>query len=156
MMMKIGIMVHSYTGNTLMTAEKLRDKLVSDGHDAVVESVTSFVENPSPTDVIELDKNPDTSGYEALVIAGPVRGFAVSPVVKEYILRIPSLEGKKVNCFVTEFFPFAWMGGKRAVDQMRRLCEQKGAQVVKTSVINWTNPGRIKMIENAVKEQSGF
>jgi hypothetical protein len=55
-----------------------------------------------------------------------------------YLSQITSLQGKKVACFVTEFFPFPWMGGNQAIGQMKEICESKGATVSASGVVNWT------------------
>jgi hypothetical protein len=63
-------------------------------------------------------------------------------VLTEYLKGVPSLEGKKVACLVTQQFPYPWMGGNRALRQMRKLCEAKGGEVVKTAVVNWASSKR--------------
>jgi len=64
------------------------------------------------------------------------------------------LQGKKVACLVTQFFPYPWMGGNHAIRQMRRLCESKGATVCGSGVVNWMRPRRDKTTAKAVDRLS--
>lgn len=78
------------------------------------------------------------------------------PFMAAYLAAIPSLHGKKIECFVTEYFPFPSMGGNQAIKQMRALCEGKGGDVVGTGIINWSNPKRNRQISRLVEKQSVF
>lgn len=151
--MKIGIVVHSSTGNTYSVAEKLRVKLVASGHSVELKKIEPVGgENPNNTDInkITFDPQPNVVGFDALVLCGPVRGFSISPVLSAYLEKIDSLKGQKVDLFVTQFFPFSWMGGKNAITQMKKICETKGAIVGITGIVNWKNRKREKMIADIV------
>jgi flavodoxin len=145
--MKIGIIVHSHTGNTLSVAQRMKDAFCSLGHDATIDRVKAVGEDPSKPGPVELETVPDTSDYDLIIFAGPVNGFSASRVMKEYLSLIPSLKGKPVCIFVTQQLKKAWMGGNRTVKQMRKACEEKGAAVLKTGVINWSNIRREWQIE---------
>lgn len=69
--MKVGIIIHSHTGNTLSVAERLKEKLVAVGHQATIDQVTAVNEDPSAK--VELKTMPDTSTYDALIFGAPVR-----------------------------------------------------------------------------------
>lgn len=58
--------------------------------------------------------------------------------MKLYLEQIPSLGGKAVGYFVTQAFPFPWMGGNRTIRQMVSVCQALGGKVFKTGVVNWT------------------
>lgn len=153
--MKIGIIVHSYTGNTYSVAKKLGDKLLSAGHQVDIERIAPVggeQTNIKDISTIRFETLPDVGKYDALVFGGPVRGASISPVLEAYFTHVPSLQGKKVVCLVTEFFPFPWMGGNRAINQMKKICESKGAVVCGTGVVNWKSISREKKIEEVVEK----
>ena len=142
--MKVGIIVHSRTGNTLSVAQRLKEVLVAAGHIVNLERVTAVDENPSAAGSIRLKTIPDTSGYDVLIFGAPVHGFSLSPVMKAYLVQIPTLQGKKVGCFLTEYFPLASMGGNRAMGEFKKACEDKGANVFQTAIVNWSMGQREK------------
>ena len=152
--MKVGIIVHSFSGNTLAVAQELREELISLGHSVNLEQVTAFNEEPSAARNIQLKTIPNIYGYDALIFGAPVRGFSLSPVMKSYLSQIPSLKGKKVSCFVTQFFPFTWMGGNRTISQIKEVCELKDVNVLQTGIVNWSHRERDKKITEVVKKLS--
>nr|WP_319214626.1 NAD(P)H-dependent oxidoreductase [uncultured Trichococcus sp.] len=155
--MEIGIIVHSLTGNTLSVAERLQERLAADGHDVDIEQLKTIgEENLSETKIenFELKGYPDPQAYDLLIIAGPVRGASASPVLKHYLSKIGQFENKPMFLFVTMFFPFQWMGGKRALNQMTALCEERGAEVIGSGVINWKNPRRERQITDLLQQFS--
>ena len=148
--MKIGIIVYSQTGNTLSVAEKLEEKLTAAGHSAEIEQVTVAGGRKSGERAFQLESRPDVSQYEALVFGAAVEAFSLSPVMMNYLTGIDSLQGKQVACLVTQFFPYPWMGGNRAIRQMRKLCESKGAAIRGTAVVNWVGYRRAKTTARAI------
>jgi hypothetical protein len=74
--------------------------------------------------------------------------------MKAYLSQLTSLKGKKAACYVTEFFPFAWMGGNKSIEQMKKICEAKDTEVCGTGVVNWKNAHREEMINDLVEEFS--
>ena len=148
--MKIGIIVYSQTGNTLSVAEKLKEKLTAAGHSAEIEQVTVAGGRKSGERAFQLETRPDVSQYEALVFGAAVEAFSLSPVMRSYLTGVDSLQGKQVACLVTQFFPYPWMGGNRAIRQMRELCESKGATASGSAVVNWCRFRRVKTIASAI------
>lgn len=148
--MKVGIILHSHTCNTLSVAEKLQERLAAAGHWAQLERVTAVDESPQARKV-ELKNAPETSPYDMLVFAAPVWAFSLSPVKKLYLGQIPTLQDKAVGCFVTQAFPFSWMGGNRAIRQMVSACEALGGKVFKTGIVNWTR-GREARIAQLIED----
>jgi hypothetical protein len=73
---------------------------------------------------------PDGNKYDALLFGGPVWGFSASPVILKCIKGMEGLKGKKVLPFITQGFPFAGLGGKRALGQMVKEAAGKGADVL--------------------------
>ncbi|MFZ5353422.1 MAG: flavodoxin family protein [Bacillota bacterium] len=154
--MKIGIIIHSHSGNTQYVAERLQEKLETAGHNVIIEKIIPADNNPDTikySDIV-LKNMPDISPYEMLIFAGPVRGASASPVLAAYLTKLSTLKNKKVACFVTEAFPFPWMGGNRAVRQLIGFCEKKGVDVRLTGIINWMNSKREKMIEDLIERFS--
>lgn len=154
--MKVGILVHSKTGNTLNVAEKIMQKLMADGYSASIEQIIAANDEETDINKIRLTNIPNISEYDFVIIGGPVRGFSLSPILKYYLLKCGALQGKKVNCYVTQYFPYPWMGGTRAIEQMKILCETKDAEVFDTAVINMKNKNVDKMIADAVEKLSCF
>ncbi|HHR85911.1 MAG TPA: flavodoxin family protein [Candidatus Acetothermia bacterium] len=148
--MKIGIIVYSRTGNTLSVAEKLKDKLTAAGHSAEIEQVRVAGGRKSGKRSFQLETRPDVSRYDALVFGSAVEAFSLSPVMKSYLIGIDSLQGKLVACLVTQFFPYPWMGGNRAIRQMHELCESKGAMICGSAVVNWVKLRRETTTARAV------
>lgn len=152
--MKVGIIVYSHTGNTLSVAEKLQERIAAAGHAVQLEQIKEMDESTRATEV-ELKNAPDTGPYDMLIFASPVWAFSLPPVVKLYLGQIPTLTGRKVGCFVTQAFPFPWLGGKRTIRQMASACEAVGGNVCHTGVVNWTR-GReasiAQLIEALVQE----
>ncbi len=148
--MKIGIIVHSRTGNTQSVALKLKDKLSAKGHLVDVIQLKMKEEYKPGLKDIQFEGLPDLNSYEGLILGSPVEAFSLCPVMKGYISQVPSFESKKMAGFVTQFFPFPWMGGNGAIVQMKALCKQKNGTMSDTGVINWKNRKREKMITDMV------
>lgn len=152
--MKVGIFVHSHTGHTLSVAEQLRDKLKVGGHLATIvklEPLGGEDTNQIDLSKINFDPKPDLSGYDELILCAPVRAFSISPVLSAYLNKVASLQKQKVDLFVTQELPYSWMGGKHAISQMKKLCEEKGASVGKIGIINWKNKKREAMISDVIE-----
>jgi menaquinone-dependent protoporphyrinogen IX oxidase len=152
--MKTGILIHSKTGNTLNVAEKIMTKLKADGHSASIERIIAANDEETDINKIQLTNIPNISDYDFVIFGGPVRAFSLSPVLQAYLLKCESLHWKKINCFVTQHFPYPWMGGNRAIEQMKKLCESKDAKVINTAIINMKNKNCDKMIAEAVEKLS--
>lgn len=136
--MNIGILVHSRTGNTRCVAQKLMEKLSAAGHTVSIESVAAANDDEPDVQKILLTDKPDVSQYDALLFGAPVRGFSLSPVMQVYLAGVGPLHGKKVGCFITHFFPYAWMGGNRALSQLCEIVKAKGAVVYGTGIVHWS------------------
>jgi flavodoxin len=152
----IGIIVFSQTGNTHSVALKLQEKLEKGGHSVKLEQIEISGElGPQATD-FQLKTKPQVDAYDAVVFGAAVMAFSLSPAMKRYLTQISSLEGRKVACLVTQFFPFAWMGGNRAVRQMTKLCEAKGATVRGSGIVNWSRSRRDEQIAQVTDRLSGL
>ena len=152
--MNIGIIVYSWSGNTLSVAEKLQEKLSAAGHSAALEQVSVVGERKRGDRAFELETLPSVDPYDAVVFGSAVEAFSLSPVLTAYLKQIESLQGKKVACLVTQAFPYPQMGGNRAIRQMRKLCQSKGATVVGSGVVNWAKSRRDQTTATAVDRLS--
>ncbi len=139
--MNIGIIVYSQTGNTHSVAQKLKEAVLAQGHTAVLERVEAVNDAPNGKQPPQLTKAPDAYAYDAVLFGAPVHGFSLCPVMKLYLAQC-QLRGKPVCCFVTQHLKKPWMGGNRAIKQMRALCGDKGADYRESGIVNWTAPGR--------------
>lgn len=149
--MKIGIIVHSQTGNTHSVALKLQEKLTAAGHSVEVEQLKTVGEVKPGAKDISFEALPDIKQYDALVFGAPVQAFSLSAVMKSYLDQVASLQGKKTALLVTQHFPYRWMGGSRAVGQMRMACEAKGAAVCGKGIVNWSRKDREQQVSAVVK-----
>ena len=152
--MKIGIVVHSFSGNTLSVAERLAKSLFEKGHETNIfqlQVVGGEDRNQQDINKINLQPLPDLKGFDNLIIAGPVRGFQASPVIRKFFEEAKDIEGNNVSMFVTHAFPYSFLGGKSAIGQMDKMCREKGAKVGFTGIIDWGSGKREKQIETLVK-----
>jgi len=150
--MNIGIIYYSNTGNTLSVSETLKKALEASGNQVSIERIEVSPDNPQ-AESVRLVKAPAITGYDLLVFASPVHGFQPSKAMAAFLSQLTDLSGRKVICFVTHFFPFAWMGGKPSVNNMKSVCERKGAEVLLTGIIDWKSRKRnleIKKLTDAV------
>jgi menaquinone-dependent protoporphyrinogen IX oxidase len=150
--MNIGLVVYSWSGHTQEVAEKLRDALTAKSHGATLIPITLTEERKQGAREFEIAEMPDLSGYDAVVFGAAVEAFSLSPVLSEYLKRVESLSGKKAACLVSQQFPYAWMGGNRAIRQMKRLAKAKGAAVAGAAVVHWTASRRDSSIAAAVEK----
>ena len=153
--MKIGVFVHSRTGNTIQVAEKLIKQLEADGHTTELHEVKASEGAEDKPDTLEFESIPAMTEYDGLVFGAPVHAFSPAPVMSAFLKKSPSLGGKTLGCFVTQAFPFPWMGGNRALGLMKSLCHQKGGKVSGAGVVNWGRSCRERLIGEVVLKLSG-
>ena len=146
--MKNAIIIYSKTGNTRSVAKKLSENL-----NCELLEVAAVNDDPNIL-VPELTNKPDTTNYEYIVFASPVHGFSLAKIMEAYLKQLPSLEGKTIDLFITHYFPFAWMGGNRALKQMELIVKAKQASVGKKVSVNWTSKKRDSIITNLIKDFS--
>ncbi len=150
--MKIGIIVYSLTGNTYSVALKMQEALVRNGHSVDIEKIEAIRDAKQPSINIKLTKIPDIEKFDGIIFATFVEAFCLCPVMDEYLKQLKSLKGKKVALFVTQFFPYPWMGGNHAIKQMKKNCILKYNNITQVGVVNWKNKKREKII-NSLTEQ---
>jgi len=151
--MNVAILVYSHTGNTLSVANRLKTELASKGITADLLQIKADNDDPNARE-FNLVVAPDVSAYQHLVFATPVRGFQISPIMKRYLESLPTLSGKKIACFVTHHFPFAFLGGNQTINAMKKIIAQKGGTVFQQGVIDWSNKKRETQIQDLVRDLS--
>ena len=154
--MKVGIIVYSKTGNTKSVAEKIKASLLHGGHDVTLEDVTTVGDPDKGPDQSQLKNIPETAGYEAVIFGAPVWAFSLCSVMKHYFGTVNTLQGKKVGIFVTQSFRKPWLGGNKSIKWMKKACQAKNGDVLKTGIINWKNEKRETQIEELVKDFAGI
>ncbi len=148
--MKIGLIVYSQTGNTLAVAMRLQDKLRSAGHESTIERLAPVgAERLELADAVPVSQ-PDILSYDALILAAPVQGAALAPAMTAALRKFPPLQGRRVVCYLTEFFPFNWMGGSRAIRQLTQIVAHLGGQLAGTGIIHWSSRQREQQITELV------
>ncbi|MGM0397044.1 MAG: flavodoxin family protein [Bacillota bacterium] len=152
--MKIAIIVHSMTGNTSLVAERLKNRLEQEGNEVFLEKLSIVGgedRNQQDPDKINIEplKTP-IEEMELLIFGGPVRGFQASPAIKALLGKFEGMEGKDTMIYVTHAFPFNWMGGNSAIKQMKSICQDKGANIIFTGIIDWKNSKREIQIDSLV------
>ena len=150
--MKIGLIVYSQTGNTLQVAERLLASLKEAGHDVTLEQITAQQNGSKPMDPWQITCAPNPEPYDLVYFAAPVQAFSLCAVMKTYLSQVAGLTGKRAACFVTQQLPKGWMGGNRAIRQMRAAVAQKGGAVVNSGIVHWGKPDREQQIERLVGE----
>lgn len=154
--MKVGIIIHSHTGNTLSVGERLKDTLLARGHMVQLERVKALNEDPNAKETIKLIEIPDMTQYDYVIIGAPVRAFSLSPVMRAYLSQLHDMSGKKIACFVTQHFPKPWMGGNRAIKQMSHAVAQKGGKLSDKGIINWSSGTREGQINDVLERLCGI
>ncbi|MDP3066892.1 MAG: flavodoxin domain-containing protein [Methanobacteriaceae archaeon] len=153
--MNIGIIVYSQTENTYSVALKLQEKLSEDGNSVNVQRVVLAGDVDSWSKDITLETAPDIEGYDALIFGSPVHAFSLAKAMSAYLNQLPSLEHKKIACFVTKGMPLNWTGGNQAISQMKKTCQSKGGTVIGTEIVVW-NKKRDKNIAELAERFSGL
>jgi len=155
--MRIGIVVHSHTGNTLSVAEKIKEKLSKKGHTVKIDKVVPKGEIKPGDKNVEFESKPDVKKYDAIVFGAPVNAFSLSVPMKFYMKELPSLEGKQVALLTTKGLRFKWTGGNRTIKSMKKISESKGAKVRGSGIVVWSGEkGRDKRIDEVVDHISGL
>ena len=151
--MNIGIVVYSQTGHTLSVAMKLEEALSAAGHVVKLERVEPSGSAKPGTANVSLKARPEVDAYNALVFCSPVWGGTPASPMASYLEQVASLQGKKVACLATHFFP-SGVGGNQTLAQMKDICESKGAAVCGVGSVNWFRLGRKRKIAQVVDSLS--
>lgn len=127
--MKVGIIIHSQSGNTASLAGKIAEAIRNKGHEAEIHLLRPVgVVKPSSKN-IEFRRDPDLSGYDTILLGCPVWAFTASNVMIAYLNKLKMLKNKKVLPFVTHSL-FKFLGANKAIDRMTSLLEMMMADVL--------------------------
>lgn len=150
--MNIGIIVYSQTGHTLSVAEKLGKQLEEKGSTVSIEQI--FISGEAAPDKFEFTTAPDVSPYDALIFGAPVQGFRLCTVMETYLQQLPALNGKETAFLITKQLPFSWTGGTKAVSTMKKICQDKGAQVRGAEIAFWSKSKQDESVNKCVNNLS--
>ena len=151
--MKIAVVIYSYTGNSFSIGQKIVHFLQLHNHQAKLIRVNVTDDQPSKTDV-QFGEIESIEPFDTIIFGSPVRAFSLAPAMVKYLQQIDSLSGKSVSCFVTKQLTFSWTGGTSALKKMVSLCKEKGADINKTGIIQWSSRNRDSLIEQLIKEMT--
>lgn len=155
--MKIAIVLYSKTGNTKSVATQLLDKLIATGHNAILEEIVP-VGDPTPADkTVSFSRLPDLSSYDGAIFCSPVHAFSLCVTMKYALQEMKLKENFPAATLLTQFFPYAWMGGNRAMGQFKKGVAERGGVVKREAIINWKNEKkREEQIKKCIEEFSTF
>ena len=148
--MKIGLIYYSGTGNTRIVAESLKEKLESRGHTTVIDEITIEGSPPAQVGKFELTNIPDPCSYDAVIFGAPVQAFTLNPVMKAYLEKLPAMDNLKVVVFITKQLPLLWTGGTGAVALVKGALETRGAEVIGTEIVVWSEKKREQSIRECL------
>ncbi|MGD1992747.1 MAG: flavodoxin domain-containing protein [Anaerolineae bacterium] len=148
--MDIGMIVYSYTGNTLSVAEKLKEKLSAAGHVVTLERLETVGPATLRNEDAALKTKPPIAPYDALVLGCPVRGGAPPPPMLTFLEQVETLRGKKVALLVTGFFPVAGWGRNQTIAKLKESCRSEGATVCGAESVGWFSLNRKRAISRVV------
>ena len=135
--MKIGIFVHSQSGNTARLALAVTHALREKGQEVDVELLRPVGKVHPGIKHVEFKNVPEVEGYDMVMLAGPVWAFNASPVVVSLLHQLSGLKGKKTMFFLTSGFPPPLSGWKRAHKKIKELLEESNATVIEGESLFW-------------------
>lgn len=146
--MKIGIIIYSQTGNTLKVAKEIETKILLDKRDVTIEQIFLLDKTLPRKDPFVFNNIPSLDKYDVIIFGSYVEAFMLNPVMIAYLDQLNNIKNKPVYCFVTQHFPYPWMGGNNAIKKMKKILNSKGALIQLTDVINWKNKNRFIKINS--------
>ncbi len=149
--MNIGVIVYSLSGHTLSVAVKLMEVLPAFGHELTLERVETVGPAKLKTEGAELKTMPLVMPYDILILGAPVRGGTLPSPMRRFLAQIPSLQDKKIACFVTHFFRTAW-GADQTIAQLREICVSKGGIVTGSGSVRWFSLHRQRQISKLIED----
>lgn len=144
--MNLGIIIYSETGHTLEVAKRLKTTLEQNGNKVNLEQI--MITRHNNRQEFTFTNVPSIDQYDLVIVGSFVEAFSLNPVMSEYLKQLDNLNQIKVVCFLTQYFPFPWMGGNRSIKQMQTICEEKKAIVQGTRIINWSSKHREQQIND--------
>jgi len=134
--MKTLIACYSYSGNTLIAAERLQELINADftrlepvkDRWYLFKAINAFMENkwPIKPSITDLDD------YDCLVVCCPIWASRTPPGVNQYLTEVENTQGKKFACLVT----MGGDGSQVATMQIQNALEAKGMEYVAKCAIS--------------------
>ncbi len=149
--MNIGLIFYSGTGNTRKVAELLKETLEGIGHAVVIDEIAIKGKTPAQAGKFELTHTPDPNSYDAVVFGAPVQAFNLNPIMKAYLKKLPALDNRKAAVLITKQLPLLWTGGTGAAAQVKKALEARGAEVVGTEIVVWSERKREQSIQQCIE-----
>lgn len=153
--MKIGVILFSHRGHTKKVGEKVAARLQIDGHAVHL----NLLETITPLNLREeeaaIKSVPEINEYDALVLGTPVHGGRMSAPMRYFLNQTPSMRGISVVLFVTHFFRIGW-GATQTLQELQKVCENKGAQYLGAANIKWLSFYRKLNIKRSVEKISAI
>ena len=139
--MKVGIVLYSQTGNTQRVIDDLRVKLEARGIQVEVHSIlpaTAADAQSRPEAAPPLD---GSSSCQLWVVAAPVQGWAPAKPMTEFLKSAAFPAGSRAVLLVTQGFWFPWFGANQSISGLRKLCEERGLDVLDHGIVSWLGRG---------------
>jgi flavodoxin len=154
--MHIGIVYFSHTGFTEEFVNRIANGLIKERYHVEIIRLKTNIEVTGPFQGFKILEEPDCSKFDYVLFGGPVWAFSICPVVIEGIKISKGLSGKDVILFVTMGFPFKFMGGTRAINQMSEQVRKMGANVVSQIIIPRLFHDSNALMDKAINEIKGL
>jgi len=148
--MKIGMIVYSFTGKTKLVAERVAEILLTDGYEVDL----NYLEPKEPLNLkakeVEINEIPDPMRFDALVLGTPVQGGRMSAPMRFFLEQRTLLDGLDIVFIATHFFRREW-GAVQTLQDLRKMCESKGGNVLGSIDIKWWSVFRQREIVSAIE-----
>ncbi|HPX84460.1 MAG TPA: hypothetical protein PLW60_05960 [Bacilli bacterium] len=149
--MKVGIIVYSYTGNTLLVAQVLAQKLEEKGINYALLRIETDQNKEMDAKKVVLKSCFDLRPFDCFVFASPIHGFTLAAPFKKF-LREQFHESKKpVLGFVSQFLPFNCCGPNRAKAFLTNYLQKQNTPFTFMGAVKWCKKNRQEQIELLVE-----
>jgi flavodoxin len=134
---KIGIFVHSQSGNTAKLGLAVTHALREKGHDVSVELLRPVGKVGLWSKRVTFREIPEPEEFDMLIFGGPNWAFGSSPLIVSLLKQLSTLKGKKILFFITSLLPDSLSGARRGIARINDLCEGLGATVLPGVSLAW-------------------
>ncbi len=132
--MKALIAFYSQSGCTAVFARKILETFRNGGIECDIELIKPIGKmRPGLKDIEFKGELPDLSGYDLLLLGGPVWAMTINPPLRLWVKRFADLTGKKAALFITLGLPFAGVA-RGAIKAITEVLENRDAEVLGSAV----------------------
>jgi NAD(P)H dehydrogenase (quinone) len=135
--MKIGMFIHSQSGNTAKLGLAVTHSLREKGHEVSIELLRPLGKVHPRVRHVEFRNLPEPDEFDLVIFGGPIWAFGPSPVIVSLLKQLTTLKGKKALCFTTSGFPTAISGARGAIRRINELLDGLGATVLDGVPLFW-------------------